>query len=98
MPDNVVSLEEKSGEGGRYATVGRAYEFKGGWGAQLFKKPHWFEKTGEARGKKDDIFTLKSLCGRTYTVPWHAYISDAGNFPKCKRCMAALIRDSAPIK
>ena len=87
----IIALDEARGEGGLGAIVRKVHEFKGGWGAQLFRhKPHWFDVT---KGWSGAIY-LDSLCGLSYDLEPNAYIAEAGNYPKCKKCLEALRRKS----
>jgi len=61
-------------------------EFTDGWAKLPFKgKPHWFQFEAD-----NEIVICESLCGLAYQAKATAQIGDPGNFPRCKRCIAAL--------
>lgn len=95
---NVIPLEDARNNGLLSAAVGRAKDFNGGWGSSLsFKtKPHWFEVLAWCDDEGPGIY-MESLCGLKYALDGNAYVSEAGNFPKCKRCMAALTRRNLQV-
>ena len=89
MMADVVKFEEPAVPRGASALFPE--EWQDGWALMSFNKPHWFKI--EIIG--DEVF-LESLCGRRYSGSTRTTLFDAGNFPRCKRCIAALRRKATP--
>lgn len=59
-----------------------------GWAILPFRgRPHWFQFDVDG-----DKMTVETLCGLRYNGPAMAQVGEPGNFPRCKRCIAALRR------
>ena len=72
----------------RVAGMREAGDFSDGWAILPFKgKPHWFTFVADG-----EWVLCGTLCGRAYEGPATAQIGEPGNFPRCKRCIAALQR------
>lgn len=82
---NVVPLERPPES--YFAGMRERGDLADGWAMLPFKqeRAHWmfFTRDGEE-------VIITTLCGRGYIGSAMAQIGEPGNFPRCKRCIAAL--------
>jgi hypothetical protein len=61
-------------------------DWSDGWAMLAFRgRPHWFYFVTDG-----ETVLCETLCGRAYKGKAMAQVCEPGNFPRCKRCIAAL--------
>lgn len=79
----------------RFAHVKGRGVFDDGW-AKLdinHQRPH-FWRFKEPTLLRPDRWTAEALCGLGYFVTERLYVFEPGNYPRCKRCISALTKQS----